>query len=116
MSVTERELENRENQKNIPPPPAYVAPELPVANPTNRATPRIVFGRLPLPILPIPEEICIRRDALLDCLRTPNPSFCYCYNSADFLVAGQETDGPSRNTSEDLLGYHSPDTELADTE
>ena len=60
QSEIERELENRENQENqenIPPPPPYVAPEPPAANPTNRANPRIVFGRLPLPVLPVPEEI-----------------------------------------------------------
>ena len=34
QSEIERELENQENQENIPP-PAYVALELPVANPTN---------------------------------------------------------------------------------
>ena len=116
QSEIERELENQENQENIPPPPAYVAPELPAANPTNQAAPRIVFGRLPLPVLPIPEEICISRDALPNRPRTPNPGFHYCYNPADFLVARQETDGPSRNTSEDPSGYHSPDTKLADAE
>ena len=60
QSEIERELENRENrenQENIPLPPPYVAPEPPAANPTNHANPRIVFGRLPLPVLPVPEEI-----------------------------------------------------------
>ena len=58
QSKIERELENQENQENIPP-PAYVAPEPPVANPTNQAAPRIVFGELPLPVLPVSEEIWI---------------------------------------------------------
>ena len=71
QSEIERELENRENQENIPLPLAYKAPELPVSNPTNRAAPRIVFGRLPLPVLSIPEEICVHRDALPNCPRTP---------------------------------------------
>ena len=67
QSEIERELknqENHENQENIPP-PAYVAPEPPAANPTNCAAPRIVFGRLPLPVLPVPEEVRIHRDAVV---------------------------------------------------
>ena len=40
QSEIERELENQENQENIPP-PAYVAPEPPVANCTNQAGPRL---------------------------------------------------------------------------
>ena len=116
QSEIERELENLENQENIPPPPAYVAPEPPVANHTNRATPRIVFERLPLPVLPIPEEICIHRDALPNCPRTPNPVFRYRYNPGDFLAPGQETDGLSGNTSEVASRYQTPDTELADIE
>ena len=118
QSEIERELEDRETQENIPP-PAYVAPELPVANPTNPthwAAPRIVFGRLPLSVLPIPEEICIRRDTLPNRPRTPNPTFHYRYNPRDFLVAGQETGGPSGNTSEVPSGYQTPDAELADVE
>ena len=35
QSEIERELENLENQENVPPPLAYVAPEPPAANPTN---------------------------------------------------------------------------------
>ena len=35
QSEIERELENRENQENIPLPLAYEAPELPAANSTN---------------------------------------------------------------------------------
>ena len=73
QSEIKRELENQENQENIPP-LAYVAPEPPVANPTNRAAPRIVFGELPLPVLPIPEEIRIHRDTLPERPRTPIPS------------------------------------------
>ena len=114
QSEIERELENLEKQENIPPPPAYVAPELPAANPTNRAAPRIVFGELP--ILPIPQEICIRRDALLNHPRTPNPGFRYCYNPGDFLAPGQETEGPSGNSSEVASGYQTPDADLADVE
>ena len=118
QSEIERELENRENQENIPPPPAYIAPEPPVANPPNQATPRIVFRRLSLPILPIPEGICIHRnqfaEPLLDRPRTPNPGFHYCYNPTDFLTIEQETYPTSGNTSEDISGYQTPDTELAD--
>ena len=116
QSEIERELENLENQENIPPPLAYVAPELPAANLNNQATPRIVFRRLPLPILLIPEEICIHRDALPNRPRTPNPGFHYRYNPGDFLVPGQETDSPSRNTSEVASGYQIPDAKLADVE
>ena len=71
QSEIERELENQENQENqenIPPPPPYRAPE-PLA--ANRAGPRLVFGRLPLPVLPISEEIHIARDAIPECPRTP---------------------------------------------
>ena len=110
-----RELKNQENQENIPP-PAYVAPEPPVTNPTNRAAPKLVFGELPLPVLPIPEEIHIRRDALPERPRTPIPVFCYRYNPGDFLAPGQETDAYSRNTSEVTSGYQTPDTNLADVE
>ena len=116
QSEIESELENQENQENIPLPPAYVAPEPPVANTTNQAPPRIVFGRLLLPILSIPEEIHIHRDTLLNRPRTPNPGFRYRYNPTDFLVPGQEIDGPSGNTSEVASGYQTPDTELADVE
>ena len=35
QSEIERGLEDQENQENIAPPPAYIAPELPAANPTN---------------------------------------------------------------------------------
>ena len=114
QSEIKRELENRENQENIPPPPAYVAPEPPAANPTNRANPRLVFGRAALPVLPIPEEIRICRAALPDRPRTPNPGFHYCYNPADFLVAEQETDPASENTSDAASGYQTDDAELAD--
>ena len=68
QSEIERELENHENQENIPP-PAYVAPEPPAANRTNQAGPRLVFGKLPLPVFPVPEEIRIHRDALPERLR-----------------------------------------------
>ena len=115
QSEIERELENLENQENIPP-LAYIAPEPPVANPTNQAAPRIVFGRLPLPVLPVSEEICIRRDTLPDHPRIPIPVFCYCYNPGDFLAPGQERNARSGNTSEDPSRYQSPDTELADVE
>ena len=96
QSEIERELENQENQENIPPPPPYAAPEPPVANPTNHANPRLVFGRVPLSVLPVLEEIRICRAALPVRPRTPNPGFRYRYNPADFLVAEQETDN-SRN-------------------
>ena len=115
QSEIERELENQENQENIPP-PAYVAPELPVANCANQAGPRLVFGRLPLPILPIPEEIRIARDAIPERPRTPIPVFHYCYNPGDFLAPGQETDARSGNTSEVASGYQTPDANLANIE
>ena len=115
QSEIERELENHENQENIPP-PAYVAPELPAANHTNQAGPRLVFGRLPLPVLPIPEEIHIHRDALPERPRTPAPVFRYQYDARDFLAPGQETDARSGNTSEVVSGYQTPDAELADVE
>ena len=118
QSEIERELENQENhenQENIPP-PAYVAPELPVANRTNRAGPRLVFRRLPLPVIPIPEEICIHRDALPERPRTPIPVFRYHYNTRDFLAPGQETDARSGNTSEVASSYQTPDADLADVE
>ena len=118
QSEIERELENQENhenQENIPP-PAYVAPELPAANCTNQAGPRLVFGRLPLPVLPIPEEICIHRDALLERPRIPIPVFHYRYDTRDFLAPGQETDARSGNTLEVASGYQTPDADLADIE
>ena len=115
QSEIERELENHENQENIPP-PAYVAPELPAANCTNQAGPRLVFGRLPLPVLPIPEEIRIHRDAIPERPRTPAPVFRYRYNARDFLAPGQETDARSGNTSEVPSGYQTPDADLADVE
>ena len=93
QSEIERELENQENhenQENIPP-PAYVAPEPPAANRANQAGPRLVFGRLPLPVLPVPEEIRIHRDTLPKRPRTPIPVFCYCYDARDFLASRQET-------------------------
>ena len=114
QSEIKRELENLENQENIPLPPAYVAPEPPAANHTNRATPRIVFGRLP--VLPIPEEICIHREALPNHPRTPNLGFHYRYNPRDFLDPGQETEGPSGNSSEVASRYQTPDTDLANVE
>ena len=116
QSEIERELENLENQENIPPPLAYIAPESPAANSTNQTTPRIVFSRLPLPVLPIPEEICIRREALPNRPRTPNPGFHYRYNPRDFLAPRQEMEGPSGNLSEVASGYQTPDTDLADVE
>ena len=94
QSEIERELENHENhenQENIPP-LAYVAPELLAANRTNQAGPRLVFGRLPLPVLPILEEICIHRDAIPERPRTSAPVFRYRYDPRDFLAPGQETD------------------------
>ena len=112
QSEIERELENLENQENIPPPPAYVAPEQPAANPTNRAAPRIVFGTLPI----LPEEICIHREALPIRPRTPNPGFRYRYNPRDFLAPGQETEGQSGNSSEVTSGYQTPDADLANVE
>ena len=112
QSEIERELENLENQENIPLPPAYVAPEPPAANPTNRAAPRIVFGTLPI----LPEEICICREALLNRLRTPNPGFRYRYNPGDFLAPRPETEGQSGNSSEVASGYRTPDADLADVE
>ena len=115
QSEIERELENHENQENIPP-LAYVAPEPPVANRANQAGPRLVFGRLPLPVLPIPEEIRINRDALPERPRTPAPVFRYRYNARDFLTPGQETDARSGNTSEVISGYQTPDADLADVE
>ena len=116
QSEIERELENQENhenQENIPQ-PAYVAPEPPAANRTNQAGPRLVFGRLPLPSLPIPEEICIHRDALPERPRTPVPVFHYHYDPRDFLAPGQETDARSGNTSEVTSRYQTPDADLAD--
>ena len=115
QSEIERELENQENQENIPP-SAYVAPELPAANPTNHASPRIIFRRLPLPVLPVPEEIRIHRDALLERPRTPISVFHYRYNPGDFLAPKQETEGPSGNLSEVASGYQTPDADLADIE
>ena len=112
QSKIERELENQENI----PPPAYIAPESPVANPTNQTAPRIVFRELPLAVLPIPEEICICRDALPGQPRTPIPVFHYCYNPRDFLAPGQETDARSGNSSEVTSGYQTPDADLADVE
>ena len=112
QSEIERELENLENQENIPPPPAYVAPEQPAANPTNRTVPRIVFGTLPV----LPEEIRIRREALPNHPRTPNPGFRYRYNPRDFLAPGQETKGQSGNSLEVASGYRTPDADLADVE
>ena len=114
QSEIERELEDLENQENIPPPLAYVAPEPPATNPTNRAAPRIVFGAFP--VLPIPEEIHIRRDALPECPRTPNPGFRYQYNPENFLAPRQDTDTRSRNMSEVASGYQTPDADLADVE
>ena len=114
-SEIERELETHENQENIPL-PAYVAPELPAANRTNQAGPRLVFGRLPLPVLPVPEGIRIHRDALPERPRTPIPVFCYHYDARDFLAPGQETDARSRNTSEVASSYQTPDADLADVE
>ena len=118
QSEIERELknqENHENQENIPP-PAYIAPEPPAANRTNQTGPRLVFGRLPLPVLPIPEEIRINRDALPKHPRTPAPVFRYRYDARDFLAPGQETDAHSGNTSEVTSGYQTPDADLADVE
>ena len=115
QSEIERELENYKNQENILP-PAYVAPELPAANRTNQAGPRLVFRRLPLPVLPIPEEIRIHRDALPERPRTPAPVFHYHYDPRDFLAPGQETDARSGNTSEIASGYQTPDADLADVE
>ena len=92
QSDIERELDNWENQENIPPPPAYVAPEPPAANPTNA---RRVFESLPI----LPQQICIRRDWSAELLpnrpRTPNPGFHYRYNPTDFLTIEQETDPAS---------------------
>ena len=118
QSEIERELENQENQENQEniPLPAYVAPEPPVANPTNRTAPRIVFGRLPLPVRLVPEEIRIHRDALPECPRTPIQVFRYHYDARDFLAPGQETDACSGNTSEVASGYQTPDANLADIE
>ena len=115
QSEIKRELENHENQENIPP-PAYEAPEPPAANHTNRPGPRLVFGRLPLPVLPIPEEIRINRDALPERPRTPAPVFRYHYDARDFLAPGQGTDARSGNTSEVASGYQTPDADLADVE
>ena len=115
QSEIERELENHENQENIPP-PAYVAPEPPAANHTNQAGPRLVFGRLPLPVLPIPEEIRINRDVLPERPRTPAPVYRYRYDPRGFLAPGQETDARSGNTSEVASGYQTPDADLADVE
>ena len=112
QSEIERKLENHENQENIPP-PAYVAPEPPAANHPNQAGPRLVFGRLPLPVLPVPEEIHIHRDALPERPRTPIPVFHYQYDARDFLAPGQETDARSGNTSEVASGYQTPDADLA---
>ena len=55
QSEIERELENQENHENHEniPLPAYVAPEPPAANRTNQAGPRLVFGRLPLPVVTV---------------------------------------------------------------
>ena len=115
QSEIERELENHENQENIPP-PAYVAPEPPAANHTNQAGPRLVFGRLPLPVLPILKEIRIHRDAIPERPRTPAPVYHYQYDPRDFLAPGQETDARSGNTSEVASGYQIPDADLADVE
>ena len=90
QSEIERELENQENQANLPL-PAYIAPEPPVANRANQAGPRLVFGRLLLPVLPILEEIRIARDAIPERPRTPIPVLHYQYNPGDFLASGQET-------------------------
>ena len=113
QSDIERELDNRENQENIPPPPAYVPPELPAANPTNT---RIVFGSLPI----LPEQIHIHRDRSTELLpnwpRTPNPGFRYCCNPADFLTIKQETDPAWGNTSEGPSGYQTPDAKQANIE
>ena len=113
QSEIERELKNQENQENIPP-PAYVAPEPPAANHANQPGPRLVFGRLP--VLPIPEEIRINRDALPERPRTPAPIFRYRDDARDFLAPGQETDACSGNTSEVVSGYQTPDADLADVE
>ena len=113
QSKIKRELENQENyenQENIPP-PAYVAPEPPVANHPNQAGPRLVFGRLLLSVLPVPEEICIHRDALPKRPRTPAPVFHYRYDPRDFLAPGQETDACSRNTSKVTSRYQTPDAD-----
>ena len=107
QSEIERELENQENQENIPP-PAYVAPEPPAA---NRQGPRIVFGRLP--VLPIPEEIRIVRNQFPERPRTPAPVFRYRYPVEPFLVPGQETDAP---TSGRPTRPPTPDADLADVE
>ena len=115
QSEIERELKNHENQENIPP-PAYVAPELPAANCANQAGPRLVFGRLPLPVLPIPEEIRINRDTLPERPRTPAPVYRYHYDARDFLAPGQETDARSGNTSKVVSRYQTPDADLADVE
>ena len=115
QSEIERELENQENQENIPL-LAYVAPELPAANHTNQAGPRLVFRRLPLPVLPIPEEIRIHRDTISKRPRTLAPVFRYRYDPRDFLAPGQETDARSRNTSEVASRYQTPDADLADVE
>ena len=115
QSEIERELENHENQEDIPP-PVYEAPEPPATNRTNQAGPRLVFGRLPLPVLPIPEEIRINRDALPERSRTPAPVFRYRYDPRNFLAPGQETDAHSGNTSEVASGYQTPDADLADVE
>ena len=118
QSEIERELKNQENHKNQEniPPPAYVAPEPPIANRTNQATLRLVFGRLPLPVLPVPEEIRIHRDALPERPRTPIPVFRYRYDTRNCLAPGQETDARSGNTSEVASGYQTPDADLADVE
>ena len=112
QSEIKRELENQENHKNQEniPPPAYVAPEPPAA---NRAGPRLVFGRLPLPILPIPEEIRIVRDRIPERPRTPTPVFCYRYHPEAFLVPGQETEAPMSGVP---TRPPTPDTDLADVE
>ena len=115
QSEIERELKNHENQESIPP-PAYVAPEPPAANHANQAGPRLVFGRLPLPVLPIPEEIRIHRDAIPERPRTPAPVYRYRYDPRNFLAPGQETDARSGNTSEVVSGYQTPDADLADVE
>ena len=115
QSEIKRELENHENQENIPP-PAYIAPEPPAANHANQAGPRLVFGRLPLPVLPIPEEVHIHRDAIPKRPRTSAPVFRYRYNPRDFLAPGQEIDARSRNTSEVPSGYQTTDTDLANVE
>ena len=118
QSEIERELENQENhenQDNIPP-PAYIAPEPPAANRTNQAGPRLVFGRLPLSVLPIPEKIRIHRNAIPERPKTPAPDFHYCHDPRDFLAPGQETDARSGNTSEVASRYQTPDADLADVE